>query len=120
MRNTEAIIELISMAIAEHNAMIWESGTARGFIPAGHRDIILDYVRDDSSVIDDSGDLQGLINNVKGFVESMAGAEIDSIDSQWFYDSEILTETEREDRTSDFISDCLYFDFNNGYYIKGA
>ena len=121
MRNTEAILELVSIAIAAHNAERLESGNFAGqLIPAEHRNIILEYVREDSSAIDNSGDLQGLINNVKGFVESMAVAEIDSIYSQWFYDSEILTETEREDKISYFISDCLYFDFDNGYYIKGV
>lgn len=120
MRNTEAIIELVSMAIAEHNAKLWGGGTAKGFIPAEHRDIILDYVRKYPSVIDSSGDLQGIIDSARDFVELMSRAEIDAIKEQWFYDSESLTETEREDRTSDFISDCLYFDFNNGYYIKGV
>lgn len=121
MRNTDALVELVSMAIAKLNAERLENGTfAGGLIPAEHRDIILDYVRVDSSVIDDSGDLQRIIDSVMGFVEEMARAEIDNIDAQWFYDSESLTERQREDKTSDFISDCLYFDFNNGYYIKEA
>lgn len=121
MRNTEAIVELASMAIANHNAERLESGNFAGsLIPTEHKQIILDYMREDSSGIDSSGDLQGIINSVRDFVEQMARAEIDSIEAQWFYDSESLTETEREEKTSDFISDCLYFDFNNGYYIKGA
>lgn len=121
MRNAEAIVELVSMVIAHHNDERLESGNFVGsLIPAEHKQIILNYVREDSSAIDSSGDLQGIINSVKGFVESMAVAEIDSIEAQWFYDSESLTEIEREGKTSDFISDCLYFDFNNGYYIKGA
>lgn len=121
MRNTDAIVELVSMAIAAHNAERLENGTFAGvLIPAEHRDIILDYVREDSSALDDSGDLQGIINSVRDFVERMARAEIDSIDAQWFYDSESLTDEQREDKTSDFISDCLYFDFDNGYYIKEA
>lgn len=119
MRNTEAIVELVSMAIANHNAERLESGIFAGsLIPAEHKQIILDYVREDSSAIDSSGDLQGIINSVRDFVEQMVKAEIDSIVGQWFYDSESLTETERESKTSDFISNCLYFDFDNGYYIK--
>lgn len=121
MRNAEAIVELISMAIAHHNAERLESGNFAGsLIPAEHKQIILNYVREDSSVINSSGDLQGIINSVRDFVEQVAMAEINSIDSQWFYDSESLTETERENKTSDFISDCLYFNFDNGQYIKGA
>lgn len=121
MRNTEAILELVSMAISNHNTERLESGNFAGsLIPAEHKQIILDYVREDSSVIDSSSDLQGIINSVRDFVEQMAKAEIDNIEAQWFYDSESLTETERDNKTSDFISDCLYFDFDNGYYIKGA
>lgn len=121
MRNTETIVELVSMTIANHNAERLESGNFAGsLIPTEHKQIILDYVREDSSAIEDSGDLQGIINSVRDFVEQMAKAEIDNIKAQWFYDSESLTETERENKTSDFISGCLYFDFDNGYYIKGA
>lgn len=121
MRNTDAIVELVSMAIAELNAERLKNGTfAGGLIPAEHREIILEYVKEDSSAIDDSGDLQGIIDSVRDFVESMARAEIDNIDAQWFYDSECLTDEQREDKKSDFISDCLYFDFDNGYYIKEA
>lgn len=121
MRNTEAILELVSMAISNHNTERLKSGNFAGsLISAEHKQIILDYVREDSSAIDSSSDLQGIINSVKDFVEQMAKAEIENIAAQWFYDSESLTETEREDKTSCFISDCLYFDFNSGHYIKGV
>lgn len=121
MRNTEAILELVSMAIAEHNAERLESGNFAGqLIPKEQKEVILEYVREGSDAFDCSGDLQGIIDSVRGFVERMAMAEIDIIEGQWFYDSESLTETEREDKVSDFISECLYFDMNNGYYIKEA
>lgn len=121
MRNTDAVVELVSMAIAEHNAERLASGNFAGqLISAENREVILEYVREDSDAFDCSGDLQGIIDSVRGFVERMAMAEIDSIEAQWFYDSESLTERQREDKVSDFISECLYFDMNNGYYIKGA
>lgn len=116
MRNLDAVLELVEMAIALHNAERFGNGGLA--IPEHSKEIILEYVRSDDSVIDDRGDLQGVINSVKTFVESMSLAEIDSIDGQWWYDSENLTEQERRDKESDFISECLYFDFENGYYIK--
>lgn len=116
MRNLDAVLELVEMAIALHNAERFGNGGLA--IPEHNKEIILEYVRSDDSVIDDRGDLQGVIASVKAFVESMALAEIDSIDGQWWYDSENLTEQERRDNESDFISKCLYFDFENGYYIK--
>lgn len=116
MRNLDAVLELVEMAIALHNDERFGNGGI--VIPEHNKGIILDYVRSDDSVIDDRGDLQGVINSVKDFVEQMARAEIDSIEAQWFYDSENLTEQEREDKISDFINECLYFDIDNGYYIK--
>lgn len=121
MRNIDALVELVSMAIAEHNAERLVSGSFAGqLISAEHKEVILEYVREDSGAFDCSGDLQGIITSVKEFVERMALAEIDSIEAQWFYDSESLTDRQREDRVSDFISECLYFDMDNGYYIKEA
>lgn len=116
MRNLDAVLELVEMAIALHNAERFGNGGLA--IPEHSKEIILDYVRSDDSVIDDRGDLQGVINSVKSFVKSMSLAEIDSIDGQWWYDSENITGQEREDMESDFISECLYFDIDNGYYIK--
>lgn len=116
MRNLDAVLELVEMAIALHNEERFGNGGLA--IPEHNKGIILDYVRSDDSVIDDRGDLQGVINSVKAFVESMSLAEIGRVDENWWYDSESLTETEREDKISYFISDCLYFDFDNGYYIK--
>lgn len=116
MRNLDAVLELVEMAIALHNAERFGNGGLA--IPEHSKEIILDYVRSDDSVIDDRGDLQGVINSVRDFVESMSLAEIDSVEGQWWHNSENLTEQEREDRESDFISECLYFDIDNGYYIK--
>lgn len=116
MRNLDAVLELVEMAIALHNAERFGNGGLA--IPEHSKEIILDYVRSDDSVIDDRGDLQGVINSVKTFVESMSLAEIGRADENWWFDSENLTEQEREDMESDFISECLYFDIDNGYYIK--
>lgn len=116
MRNLDAVLELVEMAIALHNAERFGNGGLA--IPEHSKEIILEYVRSDDSVIDDRGDLQGVIASVKAFVESMSLAEIDSIDGQWWYDSQNLTGQERRDKEMDFISECLYFDFENGYYIK--
>lgn len=116
MRNLDEVLELVEMAIALHNAERFGNGGLA--IPEHNKEIILDYVRSDDSVIDDRGDLQGVIASVRSFVESMSLAEIGIIDEQWWYNSENLTEQEREDKESDFISDCLYFDIDNGYYIK--
>lgn len=116
MRNLDAVLELVEMAIALHNEERFGDGGIA--IPEHNKEIILDYVRSDDSVIDDRGDLQGVINSVKTFVELMARAEIDNIVGQWWYDSENITERERGDKSSDFIAECLYFDMDNGYYIK--
>lgn len=116
MRNLDAVLELVEMAIALHNEERFGNGGLA--IPEHNKEIILEYVRSDDSVIDDRGNLQGVINSAKAFVESMSLAEIDRIDGQWWYDSKNVTEQEREDMESDFISECLYFDFENGYYIK--
>lgn len=116
MRNLDAVLELVEMAIALHNEERFGNGGVA--IPEHNKGIILDYVLSDDSVIDDRGDLQGVINSVKAFVESMSIAEIGRADENWWYDSQSLTAQERKDKESDFISECLYFDFENGYYIK--
>lgn len=116
MRNLDAVLELVEMAIALHNEERFGNGGLA--IPEHNKEIILNYVRSDDSVIDDRGDLQGVINSVKAFVKSMSLTEIGRADENWWYDSENLTDQEREDKESDFISECLYFDFENGYYIK--
>lgn len=116
MRNLDAVLELVEMAIALHNAERFGNGGLA--IPEHNKEIILEYVRSDDSAIDDRGDLQGVINSVKAFVESMSLAEIGRADENWWHDSENLTEQERKDKESDFISECLYFDIDNGYYIK--